>query len=134
MAQYKKNHPKVDQIAIKMKTVEGKTYRQWQNRNTSHFNALSRIQQKKVRDQGYCNVGWDKVQSSWKLLCKCNKNIASLFEYKLQKGDIIGAIRLSLLEAEEATKIAQEAVNSIDAEQETLTKIANEALAKYPIL
>jgi hypothetical protein len=35
------------------------------------------------------------------------------------------------LEADEAKKIAKEAVNSIDAEQEKLTKIANEALAKY---
>jgi hypothetical protein len=117
-----------------MKVLEGKNYRQWQSRNTSHFNSLTKKQQKEIRNQGYCNIGWDKVQNSWEIICKSNRNIASLFEHKLKKGNVIGAIELLLVDAGDTKKIAQEAVNSLAANQKRFKKIGNEALAKYPAL
>ena len=117
-----------------MKVTGGMSYREWQRRNKEHFGLLTKVQQKQARKQGYCNAGWDKVKESWKILCKLTDNIASLFEHKLNKGDIVGAIELSLLDAEHAKGIARKAVSDLDASEKRLTKIADEALAKYPLL
>jgi len=117
-----------------MKVKGGMNYREWQRRNTKHLSLLTQVQQKQARNQGYCNIGWDKVQNSWKILCKFTDNVTSLFEHKLSKGDIVGAIELSLLDAEHAKGIAQKAVNDLDANEKRLSKVADEALAKYPLL
>ena len=117
-----------------MKVKGGMNYREWQRRNTKHLSLLTQVQQKQARNQGYCNIGWDKVQNSWKILCKFTDNVTSLFEHKLSKGDIVGAIELSLLDAEHAKGIAQKAVNDLDANEKRLSQVADEALAKYPLL
>jgi hypothetical protein len=117
-----------------MKVKGGMNYREWQRRNTKHLSLLTQVQQKQARNQGYCNIGWDKVQNSWKILCKFTDNVTSLFEHKLSKGDIVGAIELSLLDAEHAKGIAQKAVSDLDANEKRLSKVADEALAKYPLL
>ncbi len=117
-----------------MKLVEGMSYRQWQKRNTEHFKYLNKIQQKEARKQGYCNLSWDKVQNSWRLICKVTKNIASFFEHKLSKGDLNGAIELSLLEAEKAKRLARRTIKSLNIKQRYFDKLADETLAKYPVL
>lgn len=117
-----------------MKLVEDMSYRRWQKRNTEHFNYLTKTQQKEARKQGYCNLGWDKVHNSWGIVCKFAKNVASFFEHKLRKGDIIGAIEISIFEAEEANHLARQAINSINKTQQYFDKVADETLAKYPLL
>lgn len=65
---------------------EGLNYRQAQKRNSEKFNALSKTKQKKLRQQGYKNVGWDNVCKSWSIL---QNNITSkaidLLEYAVKK-------------------------------------------------
>lgn len=117
-----------------MKLFEGMSYRQWQKRNTEHFNYLTKTQQREARKQGYCNMSWDKVHNSWKLICKVTNNVVSFFEHKLSKGDIIGAIEISILEAEQAKHLAQQAINNLHTTQQYFDKVADETLAKYPLL
>lgn len=117
-----------------MKLIEGMNYRQWQKRNTERFNKLTKNQQKKARQQGYSNVGWDKVQKSWVIIYKLASDVIRLFEHKLRKGDIIGAIELSILEADKAKHMAQKTINSINKNQQYFDQLADEALAKYPLL
>jgi hypothetical protein len=57
-----------------------------------------------------------------------------LFEHKLRKGDIIGAIELSILEADKAKHMAQKAIKSLNKNQQYFDQLADEALAKYPLL
>lgn len=117
-----------------MKLIAGMNYRQWQIRNTEHFNSLNKSDQKEARQQGYCNIGWNKVQDSWKIICKLAINVPTLFERKLRKGNIIDAIKLPILEAEKAKHIARQAINILDKNQQHFDKLADEALAKYPLL
>jgi hypothetical protein len=117
-----------------MKLIEGMNYRQWQKRNTEHFNSLAKTQQKQARQQGYCNIGWEQVQNSWKIIYKPEPNVSSLFEHKLRKGDIIGAIELSILEADKAKHLARQAIKSLEKNQQYFDKLADETLAKYPLL
>lgn len=117
-----------------MKFIESLNYRQWQRRNTEHFNSLTKTQQKETRKQGYCNTGWDKVQGSWQIICKFNKNINSLFEHKLRKGDILGAVELSILEADRAKTLARQAIKSLNKNQTYFDKLAKETLANYPLV
>lgn len=117
-----------------MKLVEGMSYRQWQKRNTEHFNYLTKTQQKEARKQGYCNLGWDKVHNSWVVICKLANNVASFFEHKLRKGDVIGAIELSIFEAEQAKHLARQAIKTLDITQQYFDKLADETLAKYSVL
>lgn len=126
-----------------MKTVEGLSYRQWQQRNSTQFKQLSKAQQKKVRSLGYRNVGWQNVQSSWPILEAYLKTLASsadssapssFFDRKLKKGDVIGALEHSILEAEQAQKLAEEAIASIESQHQNVTDIANKALEKYRVL
>ena len=109
-------------------------YREWQRRNTKHFSSLTKLQQQKARNQGYYNMGWDKVKKSWVILGKFTDNITSLFEHKLSKGDIVGAIELSLIDAKNTKEIAKKAVSDLETNEKRLKKIADEALAKYPPL
>jgi len=109
-------------------------YREWQKRNTKHFRSLTKLQQQQARNQGYYNIGWDKVKNSWKILGKFTDNITSLFEHKLNKGDLVGAIELSLMDAAHTKGIAQKAVSALEANEKRLTKIADEALTNYTLL
>jgi hypothetical protein len=117
-----------------MKTTESMSYRQWQKRNTELFRSLDRKNQKKARQQGYYNVGWDKVKSSWTIVSELPPNVISLFEYKLNQGDIIGAIDLSIIQAERGKTIAQYAREELHKNKEKLEQSANQLLARYPIL
>jgi hypothetical protein len=119
-----------------MKVTGGMNYREWQRRNKEHFSWLTKVQQKQARHQGYCNLGWGRVQNSWQILCQLTDTdkVTSLFEHKFSKGDLVGAIDLLLLEAEQAKGIARKAVSDLDANEKRLSKIADEALAKYPLL
>ena len=116
-----------------MKLIEGMNYRQWQKRNTERFNSLTKNQQKNARQQGYSNVGWDKVQESWRSILKVT-GIPSLFEHKLRRGDITGAIALSILEAERVKNLAQKTINTLHKNQQYLDQLSDEALAEYPVL
>lgn len=120
-----------------MKLIDSMNYRQWQKRNTERFKSLSKNQQKEARNLGYCNIGWDKVQASWQIIYNLPdipKKIPSLFEHKLRKGDIIGAIELSMFEAGQAKHLAQKTTATLDETQKYFDKLADEALAKYPLL
>ncbi|MDJ0732035.1 MAG: hypothetical protein QNJ33_18820 [Crocosphaera sp.] len=50
------------------KQLDGLNYRQAQKRNSDKFNALSSLEQKQVRQQGYKNLGWENVRQSWNIL------------------------------------------------------------------
>ena len=127
-----------------MKKVEGLNYRQWQKRNTNCFKSLSKSKQKEARKQGYHNVGWNKVQQSWQILVQLtsssspslepNRKVFSLFEHQVNKEDLLGAINLSILEAEQAKKIAQQSLETLNKNEEKLEKLADKALEKYSIL
>ena len=83
--------------------VNNMSYRQWQKRNTEAFQKLTKAQQKKARDRGYRNVGWQKVQTSWEILQQFQT--PSLFDARLKRGDIAGAIDQSILEADQAKNV-----------------------------
>jgi hypothetical protein len=117
-----------------MKLVNSMNYRQWQRRNTEYFTSLTKLQQKEARNLGYCNVGWNKVQFSWQIIYRFTNTLPSLFEHKLRKGDIIGAIELSIFEAERAKHLAQQGIATLDENQKQFDRVADETLAKYPLL
>ncbi|NEQ95915.1 MAG: hypothetical protein F6K30_04145 [Cyanothece sp. SIO2G6] len=120
-----------------MKVVDGLNYRQWQKRNSTRFKQLSKKQQKQVRSLGYRNVGWQKVQASWDILESYTQSISNppnLFDRKLQKGDVLGALDYSILEAENAQEIAEEAIASIEDQHQKVTDITRKALEKYQLL
>lgn len=130
---------------LRMISIEGMNYRQWQKRNTEYFNRLNKLQQAESRKRGYRNIGWDRVQKSWKLVNTSNQaeneetvvpfkkpnNIASLFDHKLHKGDVVGALDLSILEYERASVMAKQALKELENNRNYLNKITVEALAKY---
>ena len=117
-----------------MRLNEAMNYRQWQKRNTEHFNQLTKTQKKEIRQQGYYNNSWKRVQLSWELLCQVDRSVTTLLEYKLLNRDIIGAIELSITEAEGAKYLAQQALLALEKNQQYLDKLADKTLAKYPLL
>ncbi|MEC4803171.1 MAG: hypothetical protein SAJ12_16900 [Jaaginema sp. PMC 1079.18] len=116
-----------------MKIIENLNYRQWQRRNKEIFSQLDRLKQKKIRERGYCNKGWDNVKKSWEILNNTAKE-SSLFDYKLKKGDLVGAINHSILEAEQAQKKAKKALENLETKRRSINKKAEEALTKYQLL
>lgn len=120
-----------------MKFVDKLNYRDWQKRNTENFALLTKSQQKEARELGYHNLGWGKVIKSWEILCQLqslppkNTNVSSLFEYKLNRRDVVGAIDLSLIEVEQAKNLARETLKSIEESQNRINELTDKALAKY---
>lgn len=112
-----------------MKLVDDLNYRQWQKRNSSKFKKLDKVKQKELRDSGYFNVGWLKVRQSWKLLNK-ETFLSTLFDHRLAKGDLEGALTHSILEAEEAQNIAREALTDLKKQRKELDEIAKKARSK----
>ena len=112
-----------------MKLVEGLSYRQWQQRNTSSFKALSKDIQKEIRGKGYYNVGWEKVKKSWKLISELK--IVNLIDYKLRTVDINGAIDISLVESEKAQNLASQTINNIREKRQHLNQLVAGTLSKY---
>ncbi len=112
-----------------MKLVKGLSYRQWQQRNTLAFKALSKDIQKEIRTKGYYNVGWEKVKKSWKLISQ--SKIINLVDYKLKYGDIDGAINLVKIESENAQKIANQTIDNIQNTRYELDKLVANTINKY---
>jgi len=54
-----------------------------------------------------------------------------IFNKKLENGDILGALDVAILEAENAKKLAQDALKEMDERQKRMDAIADAALAKY---
>lgn len=115
------------------KIIEGMCYSEWQKRNKNNFDKLNKSQKNEARKQGYYNLGWDKVISSWKIICQLN-NLVTIFEYKLSKGDIIGAIGQSMVEINQAKLLVQQSIDTLDKHYDFFDKLAETTLAKYQIL
>jgi hypothetical protein len=113
--------------------VDGMSYRQWQKRNTDAFQRLTKAQQKTGRQQGYYNVGWQRVQESWNILQQLTQ-LPSLFEAKLKKGDLEGAIHQSILEAGQAQELAQQSVTDLEHRRQQIHAMKEKALNKYQLL
>lgn len=57
-----------------------------------------------------------------------------IFTAKLNKGDLIGAIDQSILEADEASKLAKEAIKSIEAKHAEFKALVERTRAKFTLL
>lgn len=120
-----------------MNLLEEMNYRQWQKRNSEVFHRLSLEQQRQARKKGYYNSGWGKVKSSWELLQDFKNNtykVVSLFEHELNKGNLVKAIDLAIIESEKAQKMTEDGKKELEKVSKNLHEIADKALAKYPLL
>ncbi|MDV3002491.1 MAG: hypothetical protein N5P05_004146 (plasmid) [Chroococcopsis gigantea SAG 12.99] len=117
-----------------MKLIDGLSYRQWQSRNGEAFKSLTKAQQKESRQKGYNNVGWVNVKKSWDILNGFRNSVLSLFDHKLHKGDLVGAIDMAILDCDRAITYAEEGKANLDRMQAELEQAADEVLAKYPLL
>jgi len=113
--------------------VDGLSYRQWQKRNTDTFQQLTKAQKQAARQQGYRNMGWQQAQQAWKVLQQLAKP-PSLFDAKLKKGDLAGAIDQSRLEAEQAQALAKQGVTNLKRQQKQIRELAEQTLNKYQLL
>jgi hypothetical protein len=113
--------------------VDGMNYRQWQKRNTNTFQKLTKAHQQSARQQGYYNLGWQQIQKSWGILHQFIEP-PSLFDAKLKKGDLVGAIGQSILEAEKAQAIAQQGVADLKRKRKKIQELAENVLNKYQLL
>lgn len=120
-----------------MNLLEKMNYRQWQKRNSEVFHGLSAEQQRQARKKGYYNSGWGKVKSSWELLQDFKNStykVVSLFEHELNKGNIVKAIDLTIIESQKAQKMSEDRKKELEKVSKNLHEIADKALAKYPLL
>jgi hypothetical protein len=117
-----------------MKIIENLNYREWQKRNSSVFKQLSKSEQKEIREKGYRNIDWNNVQKSWLILTKLNPKIVSIFDHKLAKGDLIGAINIAIMDSNKTSDIASEAIDTLKDNQQRLNRLAEDALNKYQLL
>jgi hypothetical protein len=116
-----------------MKVLDKFNYRQWQKRNTEAFGKLSVKHKHEARQKEYFNKGWKKVENSWKIL-KAFDKVTTMFDANLKQGNVSGAIGQSILEAEQAQEIAQQAIRDLNDNQNILTKVAKATLNKYQLL
>jgi hypothetical protein len=114
-----------------MKKINNLNYREWQKRNTNYWQNLSKSQQKEARQKGYHNIGWKNVQKSWLILQKLPQKVISIFDHKLEKGDLIGAIDLAIMTSEKTSEIAQKTLQTLKKNQHRLNKLAKKTLSKY---
>ena len=114
-----------------MKIVENLNYRQWQKRNSSVFNQLTKPEQKEIRKKGYRNIGWNNVKKSWSVLKQFKPKIVSIFEHKLRSGDLVGAINIAIMDSNKTSDIAQETLENLKDNQQRLNKLAEDTLNKY---
>ncbi len=66
-------------------------------------------------------------------MAKSTKTV-SIFDHKLNKGDITGAIDTALLEADNAKQIAQEAIAELKQNQQRLAQKAQSVMDKHQLL
>ncbi|BAW97961.1 hypothetical protein NIES970_29240 (plasmid) [[Synechococcus] sp. NIES-970] len=104
------------------KKINELNYREWQARNTSVFSKLDHSQQKKIRQKGYKNRGWLHVQNSWKILNQ-DCDIVSLFDKRLNNDDLLGAIEHSILEANQASELAQESLKYLENQKQKIKEM-----------
>jgi hypothetical protein len=116
-----------------MRIIDGMKYNQWQKRNTQIFKKLSTEQKQDVRKQGYFNMGWEKIKSSWEILSS-SIEAPSFFDIKLKKGDFSGAIDQCILGAEQFHRISQAAIEELKHDHNALNKLAQTTLDKYQLL
>ena len=116
-----------------MKIIEGLNYREWQKRNTDSFSKLNRSQQKAVRDKGYRNLGWNYVQKSWHILRNSFQEL-SVFDHKLNRGDLLGAVNHSILEAEQAKAVTSQLKDTVNKNYKDIQQLADKALLEYQLL
>lgn len=118
-----------------MKIVQGLNYRQWQKRNTDKFKTLTVAQKKEARAKGFFNRGWEQVQKSWDILMSfvniVNNSVVTIFEHKLNKGNLIGAINQSLYEIEHTAEIVEKKVENIDQLLQKATDIFNKTKKRF---
>lgn len=114
--------------------IDGLSYRQWQRRNTEAFKQLSKEQQQTARDQGYYNVSWKRVQVSWQILQTLAAPVPTLFDAKLKKEDVVGAIDQSLLAADQAQTVAQTGQQKLKRQRQQIKEKAEAAIHKYQLL
>ena len=107
-----------------MRIIEKLNYREWQKRNTERFNSLTKYEKECARNKGYYNKGWNNIQKSWSII----KPPISFFEHKLKRGDVVGAINLSIIEAERAKQLAHSSIEKLTQNQKNLDSLANETL------
>ncbi len=110
------------------------SYREWQSRNTKLFTSLSRQQRQALRDRGYHNISWEKVKSSWELLQKSIDTVTSIFDVHIQRGNIIDAINISLLEVDYFNKVAKTGLKELKQNSQKMTNIASKTVDKYKVL
>jgi len=112
--------------------VDGMSYRQWQKRNTDTFQQLTKAHQQTARQQGYRNIGWQPIQQSWKVLQQLIP--PTIFDAKLKRGDLAGAIDQSILEAEQAQEIAKQGISNLKRKRSQIQELAEKTLNKYQLL
>ena len=112
-----------------MKLVEGLSYRQWQQRNTSRFKLLAKDVQQEIRAKGYHNVGWKKVEKSWNLISQSKP--VNLINYKIKSGDIDGAIDIVNIESEKAKKLTNKTLDNIQKTRQQLNKLVADNINNY---
>lgn len=116
-----------------MRIIDGLNYREWQKRNTQLFSRFSVEQKKDLRSKGYKNAGWLYVQRTWQLIRKLVEQ-PDFFQQRLDNSDLLGAIRHSILEADQAKKFAQKSLEKIEANYQEVHNIARKTLSKYQLL
>lgn len=117
-----------------MKIIQDMKYRQWQQRNSEKFNSLTKEQKRDARKRGYYNKGWDNVKNSWRIISNYVNSVISIFEHQLNKGDIVGAINLSIIEADRGKQLAKDAIEELSQNQKSLNSLSDKTLAKYQLL
>lgn len=125
------------------------SYRQQQQRNAAAFNALTKEQQQQARAMGYSNRGAVKVQNSWAILQEfvgtpaeeADEKFSSLREASptslegfFSHGEVAVMVAQVELEAMLLLQDLREERDRLDANAQRLNAIADEALAKYPLL
>lgn len=116
-----------------MKLHDGLNYREWQKRNKEKFDRLSNPQKKQCRDKGYCNVGWEKVRNSWQIISNID-NVINLFDHHLRSHNLIGALDISILEAENAIRFAEISKKNLNDKLNDFNEITDNFLSNHPIL
>lgn len=114
-----------------MNLINDLSYRQWQKRNSLYFNQLDKLTQQEIRKKGYCNRGWNQVQKSWAILQEYQGKIVTIFDHKLAKGDLKGAINLAIIDSQQTKNLARDAIASLEKNQQRLDKLAKKTLNKY---
>lgn len=114
-----------------MNLIDNLNYRQWQKRNSLFFNQLDKLTKQEIRKKGYCNRGWNQVQKSWTILQQYQAKVVNIFDHKLAKGDLHGAINIAIMDSQQTKNIARDAIASLEKNQQRLDKLAKKTLNKY---